>query len=182
MRGRRSFGRGSYPGRAGGGVRTFSLTSAPLVMIFHHMMVFHHFQSGETTVPDPSAEAGLSRRERQVMDAIHRRGRASVAEIEADLPDASYHAVRSALRVLRQKGLVRHEHDGRRYVYAPAAPRAQAEKSALRHLIGTFFQGSAARAMAAILELHDTDLPPEERERLARAIEEARRKAEEGGA
>jgi BlaI family transcriptional regulator, penicillinase repressor len=127
----------------------------------------------------PRDEA-LSRRERQVMDAIHRRGQASVADIEADLPDASYHAVRAALRVLRDKGLVRHEHDGRRYLYAPTTARGPAGRSALRHLVHTFFNGSASGAMAALLDLNETDIPADQRERLQTMVDDARRRAEEG--
>jgi len=120
--------------------------------------------------------AGLSRRERQVMDVIHRKGRAAVAEIEAELPDASYDSVRSALRVLRQKALIRHEHDGKRYVYLPAAPREQAEKHALRHVVDTFFQGSSARTLAALVEISDAEVSDEDLERLERMIEATRRR------
>jgi BlaI family penicillinase repressor len=129
------------------------------------------------TMHDPYA--GLSRRERQVMDVIHRKGRAAVADIEAELPDASYDSVRAALRVLRQKELIRHEHDGKRYVYVHAAPRDQAEKRALRHVVDTFFQGSSARTLAALVEITDADVPDDELERLERLIQAARCK---GGA
>src|SRR6266850_4850120 len=86
----------------------------------------------------------LSRRERQIMDILFRRGRATAAEVMADLPgNSSYSTVRTQLRVLEEKGHVRHEEEGLRYVYVPAMARQAARKSALRHVIDTFFDGSA---------------------------------------
>src|SRR5947199_9094411 len=94
--------------------------------------------------------AALSRRERQIMDILYRRGRATAAEVMADLSgDPSYSTVRTQLRVLEEKGHVRHDELGLRYVYAPAVPRRAARKSALKHLIETFFDGSAEQAVAA---------------------------------
>jgi predicted transcriptional regulator len=117
----------------------------------------------------------LSRRERQIMDAIHRRGRATVAEIEEELGgEASYSAIRSALRLLREKGVIRHEHDGKRYVYLPVIPRREARFSALQHLVDTFFAGSQAATVSAILEMADTDLPDDELDRLEEIIARAR--------
>src|SRR5262249_26091412 len=96
--------------------------------------------------------AALSRRERQIMDILYRRGRATAAEVLADLTGSpSYSTVRTQLRVLEEKGHVRHEEHGLRYVYAPAVPRRAARKSALRHLMDTFFDGSAEQVVAALL-------------------------------
>ena len=119
----------------------------------------------------------LSRRERQIMDAIHRRGRATVAEIEEELGgEASYSAIRSALRLLRAKGVIRHEHDGKKYVYLPVMKIDEARTSALEHLVDTFFAGSQAATVSAVLELADTDLPDEELDRLEEIIAAARDK------
>src|SRR4026209_2410724 len=94
----------------------------------------------------------LSRRERQIMDILYRRGRAAAGEVMAELPgDPSYSTVRTQLRVLEEKGHVRHEEQGLRYVYAPAVPRHAARKSALRHVVDTFFDGSAEKTVAALL-------------------------------
>src|SRR5512143_3164982 len=94
----------------------------------------------------------LSRRERQMMDILYRRGRASASEIQAELPDApSYSAVRATLRILETKGHVRHEGEGLKYVYVPTVPREKATRSALSHVVDTFFGGSAQRAVVALL-------------------------------
>ena len=119
--------------------------------------------------------AKLSRRERQIMDIIFRRGSATAAEVRAELPDApSYSAVRSALRLLVQRDQLRYEEDGPRYVYRPTIPREQASRSALRHLVRTFFNGSRAQAAAAILEMSDTRLSEPDLKRLTRLVKEAR--------
>jgi|SRR5579871_6146900 len=120
--------------------------------------------------------ATLSRRERQIMDALYRRGRATAAEVMSDLPgDPSYSTVRTQLRVLEQKGHVRHEAEGLRYVYAPAVPRHAARRSALRHLVETFFDGSAENVVAAILGNEAAKLSDEELDRIAALLEHARR-------
>lgn len=94
----------------------------------------------------------LSRRERQILDVIYERGRASAAEVLERLPDApTYTTVRGLLRVLETKGHVRHEDEGGRYVYFPTTNKARAAKSALQHVVHTFFDGSPSRAMAALL-------------------------------
>src|SRR5687767_15222006 len=94
----------------------------------------------------------LTRRERQIMDILFRRGRATAAEVMADLTgEPSYSTVRTQLRVLEEKGHVRHEEEGLKYVYLPAVPRHAARKSAMRHLIETFFDGSTEKAVAALL-------------------------------
>ena len=106
----------------------------------------------------------LSRRERQILDVIYARGRATAAEVTAELPDApTYTTVRGLLRILEEKGHVRHDEDGGRYVYFPSTPRDAAGASQLQHVIRTFFDGSAAKAMAAFLgssrdELSDAEL------------------------
>jgi predicted transcriptional regulator len=116
----------------------------------------------------------LSRRERQIMDVIYRLGRATAAEVSERLPDPpSYSAVRAMLRVLEEKGHVRHEQDGQRYVYLPTVAREKARKSALAHLVKTFFDGSVERAVAALLESGGR-LTDEECDRLSRLIRRAR--------
>jgi len=118
----------------------------------------------------------LSRRERQIMDVVYERGRATVAEVLARLPDPpSYSAVRALLRVLEEKGHLRHVQDGPRYVFLPTVPRERARRSALDHLLTTFFDGSAENAVAALLDLKATQLDEGDYERLAAMIERARR-------
>lgn len=125
---------------------------------------------------DGSPVAELSRRERQIMDIIYRRSRATVAEVRADLPDPpSYSAVRALLRVLEEKGHLTHEQDGPRYIYQPTVPRDEARESALERLLRTFFDGSTEKAVAALLDMSTDDLSEAELERLARLIEEARK-------
>jgi BlaI family transcriptional regulator, penicillinase repressor len=122
----------------------------------------------------------LSRRERQIMDILFRRGRATAAEVMAELPgEPSYSTVRTQLRVLEDKGHVRHEEDGVRFVYMPVVPRHTARRSALRHLVDTFFDGSPEKAMAALLGGEGSKLSPEQLERIAALIDKARR--EKGG-
>jgi BlaI family penicillinase repressor len=121
----------------------------------------------------------LSRRERQIMDVLYKRGRATAAEVLAGLPNApSYSAVRATLRILEEKGQVRHEQEGPRYVFVPTMRRDTAKKSALRHLMDTFFDGSASNVMAALMELSPRDLDEAELERLRRLIDEAKRRKE----
>jgi BlaI family penicillinase repressor len=120
----------------------------------------------------------VSRRERQILDVLFSRGRATAAEIQAALPDApSYSAVRALLRILEDKGHVRHERDGLRYVYLPTLARESARRSALGHLLKTFFDGSTEQAIAALIDGSASRLSDAELERLARMIEDARRKA-----
>jgi predicted transcriptional regulator len=120
--------------------------------------------------------AVLTRRERQIMDALFRRGRATAAEIMDDLPGhPSYSTVRTQLRVLEEKGHVRHEEEGLRYVYMPALTRTTARRSALRHLVDTFFDGSAEQAVAALLGGEAARLSEEELTRIADLIAKARK-------
>ncbi|MCX6613237.1 MAG: BlaI/MecI/CopY family transcriptional regulator [Acidobacteria bacterium] len=118
----------------------------------------------------------LSRRERQIMDVLHRLGKASAADIEAELPDApSYSAVRAHLRTLEEKGHLRHEVEQLRYVYFPTVNPERARKSAVRHLVDTFFGGSPADAVAALIDPKSAKLKKADLDRLAQLIEEARR-------
>jgi predicted transcriptional regulator len=118
----------------------------------------------------------LTRRERQIMDVLFRRGRATAADVLAELPgDPSYSTVRTQLRVLEEKGHVRHESDGVRFVYMPAVTRQTARKSALRHLVDTFFDGSTEKVVVALLGGEAARLTPEEFDRIAALIDKARK-------
>ncbi|HJU90025.1 MAG TPA: BlaI/MecI/CopY family transcriptional regulator [Gemmatimonadaceae bacterium] len=117
----------------------------------------------------------LSRRERQIMDVLYREGRATAAEVLEQLPDPpSYSAVRAMLRVLEEKGHVKHEQDGPRYIYLPTVPREKARRSALRHLVRTFFDGSTEATVAALLDLSDSKISDAELQRLSKLIEQAK--------
>ena len=112
--------------------------------------------------------AALTRRERQIMDILYRRGRATAGEVMEDLSgDPHYSTVRTPLRVLEEKGHVHHEEQGLRYVYSPAVPRSSARRSALRHLVNTFFDGSAEHAVAALLGGEGARLSEDELQRIA---------------
>jgi BlaI family transcriptional regulator, penicillinase repressor len=118
----------------------------------------------------------LSRRERQIIDALYKLGRASAADIRAELPAApSYSAVRSLLRILEEKGHIRHEQDGPRYLYAPVVARDNAKRSAMRHLLQTFFDGSTSQAMSALLDVSSSRLDDAELDRLKKLIDQARK-------
>lgn len=122
-----------------------------------------------------STPAQLSRRERQIMDVVYALGRANVAEVLERLPDPpSYSSVRALMRILEEKGHLRHEQEGPRYVFLPTVPAETARASALRHLLKTFFDGSAEGAVAALLELREGEISDEEYERLAALIEQAK--------
>jgi BlaI family transcriptional regulator, penicillinase repressor len=117
----------------------------------------------------------LTRRERQVMDILYRRGRATAAAVMADLPGKpNSSTVRTQLRVLEDKGYVRHDEEGLRYVYMPAVPRHAARKSALRHLVDTFFDGSAEKVVTALVGGEGARLSDDELNRIAEVIEKAR--------
>jgi len=118
----------------------------------------------------------LSRRERQIIDILYAQGRATAAEVQSLLPDPpSYSAVRAMLRILEEKGHVHHEQDGPRYVYLPTVARDNAKRSAMRHVLQTFFDGSTAQAISALLDDSSAKLSDAELDRLARMIELARR-------
>ncbi len=128
-----------------------------------------------TRKPKPSA---LSRRERQIMDILYKLERASVGQVlEKMAGKPSYSTVRAQLRVLEEKGHVRHEERGLRYVYVPAVPREVASRSALRHLVETFFDGSTEKVVAALLGGEVARISPEEFDRLARLISKGRRES-----
>ena len=123
----------------------------------------------------PKANA-LSRREREIMDILYQLERASVGQVLRKLADKpSYSTVRAQLRVLEEKGHVRHEEHGLRYVYAPAVPRDVASRSALRHLVETFFDGSTEKVVAALLGGEVARISPEEFDRIARLIAKGRK-------
>lgn len=118
----------------------------------------------------------LTRRERQIMDSLFRRGRATAAEVMGDLPGTpSYSTVRTQLRVLEEKGHVRHDVDGVRFVYAPVARRQTARRSALRHLVDTFFDGSAEKTVAALLGGEAARISDDELDRIAELIAKSRK-------
>ena len=118
----------------------------------------------------------LSRRERQIMDALFQRGRATAADILEAIPSPpSYSAVRAMLRVLEEKGHVRHEKDGPRYVFIPTVARERAKKSAIQHMMNTFFEGSASQTVAALLDVSARRLTDEELDRMETLIDQARK-------
>jgi predicted transcriptional regulator len=126
-----------------------------------------------------STHSNLARRERQVMDILYRRGEAAVGEIMEELPgEPSYSAVRGLLRVLEQKGHVRHVEKQLRYVYLPKVPLGTVRQSALRHLVDTFFEGSRGKVMAALIGDERTELSKAELDELAEMIEKARKGAQ----
>jgi predicted transcriptional regulator len=121
----------------------------------------------------------LSRRERQIMDILYQRGRASAQEILDAMPDPpTYSAVRAKLRVLEEKGHIRHQEESLRYVYLPVVARESARKSALRHMVSTFFAGSVQDTVAALLDLSAANLKSAELDRIAGLIEQARKEGE----
>lgn len=122
---------------------------------------------------------GLSRREREILEILYNRGQATAAEVQTALPDPpTYSAVRSILRILEQKGVVRHEEQGKRYLYFPTQPHQSAARSALRQVLHTFFGGSLESAVRTFLSDETTQVEEEELQRLAELIEQA--KSQEG--
>ena len=122
----------------------------------------------------PELPTDLGRRERQILEAVYRLGRASVAQVRDELRDPpSYSAVRGMLNLLKDKGHLRHETDGLRYVYVPVVEAAEARRSALAHVVRTFFAGSTAQAASALFELQDGNLSSEELAHLSRLINQA---------
>ncbi len=127
-----------------------------------------------TSAPFPEA-AALSRRERQVMDILHRRGEATVAEIMDELPDPpTYSAVRSVLRILGEKKMIRFKEEGPRYIYYPARDTEATREDALAHVVSTYFAGSPEQAVTALLRMSDVDMKDDEIERLRERIRRAR--------
>src|SRR5437867_6711127 len=126
-------------------------------------------------MPKPS-HVNLTRRERQIMDILYRRSRATAGEVMTDLPgEPSYSTVRAQLRVLEEKGHVHHEEVGLRYVYLPTAQRHEVRQSALKHLVDTFFEGSTQKVVAALLGSEGARVSQEELDRIAELVEKARK-------
>ena len=118
---------------------------------------------------------GLSRRERQIMDILYQNGKASAQEVLDAMPDApSYSAVRAMLRVLEEKGHVKHQEEGMKYVYTPVVAAGKAKRSAVKHVLDTFFQGSTEQIVAALLDVSSSRLTREELDRMAQMIERAK--------
>jgi len=127
----------------------------------------------------PKTSLHLSRRERQIMDIIYARGEAAAAEVHEALPDApSYSAVRTLLRILEEKGHLKHREDGPRYVFMPTEPRAKASRSALKRVVQTFFDGSLASAVAALVDGEGGKLSAEELQRIEAIIQSAKDKSQ----
>jgi predicted transcriptional regulator len=124
-----------------------------------------------TMKPDP-----LTRREREIMDILHRRGRATAHEVLEDLADPpSYSSVRTFLRLLEERGHVRHEQDGPRYIYTPTVARREAQRTALAHLVDTFFDGSVEEAVASLVASSKKKLSTEELDRIAALVARAKK-------
>ena len=122
-----------------------------------------------------SALRGLSRRERQIMDILYQRGKASASEVREAMEDApGYSAVRAMLRVLEEKGHVKHQAEGLKYVYVPVVAREKAKRSAVKHVLDTFFTGSPEQIVAALLDVSATRLTREELDRMSEMIEKAK--------
>jgi predicted transcriptional regulator len=131
-------------------------------------------------MPSKNSDRNLSRRERQMMDILYQRGKASAQEIMEALPDPpTYTAVRAKLRVLEEKGHVRHQEEALRYVYLPVVARESARKSALRHMVTTFFAGSVQDTVAALLDLSASKMTPADLKRISALIEEAKKEGEQ---
>jgi predicted transcriptional regulator len=125
----------------------------------------------------PTPHLNVSRRERQIMDAVYAIGQATVAEVLERLPDPpSYSAVRAMLGKLERKGYLKHEEHGPRYVYVPTVPREEAQETALQRVLRTFFDDSPTKAVAAILDLSAVDLSDSEIDEMAKLVEQARRR------
>ena len=124
----------------------------------------------------PSQHEQLSRRERQIMDILYRRGEATVAEVLQELPDPpSYSSVRALIRILEEKGHLRHREDGPRYIFAPSLSKHRAQRSMLQSVLTNFFDGSREQLLAALLDDADGGLHPKELENLSELIDQARK-------
>jgi predicted transcriptional regulator len=123
-----------------------------------------------------SEPGGLSRRERQIMDILYQRGKASASDVREAMESApSYSAVRAMLRVLEEKGHAKHQAEGLKYVYVPVVAREKAKRSAVKHVLDTFFAGSPEQIVAALLDVSAARLTPEELDRMSEMIERAKR-------
>lgn len=124
---------------------------------------------------DPPFQTQLSRRERQIMEAVYRLGEASVAAVQEELPDdPDYHAVRVAMAKLEDKGYLDHRQDGRRYIYTPEIPRDEAKRSALGHLVRTYFSGAPSEVLLTLLNMSAEDLSNDDIAELEAWIEQAK--------
>lgn len=122
------------------------------------------------------SQANLSRRERQIMDIIYRQGDATAADVMENLPDPpSYSAVRAMLKVLEVKGHLKHRQQGPRYIFSPKVSREKAKRTALKHLLQTFFDGSAEKAVATLLDVSRSELSDEDLDQLTQLINQAKR-------
>ena len=131
-------------------------------------------------MPTTRHSTHLSRRERQIVDALYRIGSATAAEVRQAIPNPpSYSAVRATLRILEEKGHIRHEPDGPRYVYRPSVARDQAKRSALRHLLHTFFEGSTSQVLAALFDLSPKGLDEAELARVKQLIKQSAKRSNE---
>jgi predicted transcriptional regulator len=129
-----------------------------------------------------SSPGGLSRRERQIMDILYQRGKASAADVLEAIEDPpSYSAVRAMLRVLEEKGHVKHQAEGLKYVYVPTVARDKAKRSAVKHVMETFFNGSPEQIVAALLDVASTRLTSEELDRMSQMIEKAKKEGKSNG-
>jgi BlaI family transcriptional regulator, penicillinase repressor len=127
-------------------------------------------------MPKAASPPSLTRREREIMDILHRRGRATAHEVLADLVEQpSYSTVRALLRLLEERGHVKHDEEDQRYIFRPVATRGEARKSALAHVVSTFFSGSVEDAVATLVESSRTKLSREELDRLAEVIARAKK-------
>jgi predicted transcriptional regulator len=123
-----------------------------------------------------TSHLNLSRRERQIMDVLYRKGSATAADVLEDMPEPpSYSAVRALLRILEEKGHIRHEESEGKYVFMPRVARDKAKRSAIRHLVQTFFDGSSEKAVAALLDAASSKLSDKELDRLQTMIDKARK-------
>ena len=123
-----------------------------------------------------NAFGGLSRRERQIMEILYQRGKVSAADVREAMPDApSYSAVRAMLRILEEKGHVKHQAEGLKYVYVPTVARDKAKRTAVKHLMETFFNGSPEHVVAALLDVSSTKLTGDELDRMSQLIDRARK-------
>ena len=150
------------------------------MLFLQHTAAFAAFKVRQNKDMRKDGHRNLSRRERQMMDILYQRGRATAAEIHQALPEPpSYSAVRAKLRVLEEKGHVRHEEESLRYVYLPTMARDTARRSALRHMVSTFFAGSVEETVAALLDISAADLSPKDLDRISNLIEQARKEGEQ---
>jgi BlaI family transcriptional regulator, penicillinase repressor len=140
------------------------------------VLFFQHGAKKPAGRPAVSALAGLSRRERQIMEILYQRGKVSASEVREAMADApGYSAVRAMLRILEEKGHIRHEAEGLKYVYRPTVTRDKAKRSAVKHVLDTFFAGSPEQIVAALLDVSAARLTRDELDRMSAMIEQAKK-------